>query len=292
MKIWQYRQANKLEEGNIVTVLSPDSNLPEEATIESIEFKKGEKIFYRLNVEPTDNYFANTLCVHNSDEEKSGDDEGASDDFKNALKTLEKCSPNPSPFTKLGCPVKGMEGDAKEWLDKACKDSDDANKHMEISKQSKVPPALQKAAKWTSLLGAIAAKSKAGCPLEEAANTLLAVKSKFCGGTSPYPDPCCIEEETLITTPSGIVPVKFLKKKQEVLSYDIEGMTDSTGNPLWSLWHSENINGNLKPSVIRSNKYSIWTSWYKILLSNKNILNITYEHPVLVKAEGTPSLIG
>jgi hypothetical protein len=305
MKQWQYKQACELKVNDIISVLS-DNNLPVDASIESIIFKNGEKFFYRLNVEPTDNYFANTLCIHNSEEEKSSPPPPSSNPdkdkkWKDALKALADCGGNPNDFDSNGCPKDKAKGE--EAHKKACEQSKKAKDHMKGSKDPRTGQQRKGslAALVAFIVGEAAKAGKACGPFaaNAAAKQLLAYEDNFCGGGNPWPkccdDPppgCCIEENTLIHTPTGVVPVKYLKNKDEVLSFDIEGAIDSTKSYMWSLWYAEELKGNVKTSFVKSNKWSIWHTWYEVLLSNGSKLNITYEHPVLVKTEGLPGIIG
>ena len=277
-KLWQYKQAVDLLAGDNVIVLN-DGKL-EEACIQSIAKKTGNQVrFFRLNVEDIDNYFAGSMCVHNSEGEKSCSPTGDPDDVK-ARELLSSCGKNPAPAA--GCrDTQGEANDAHDEQVKLCGEMGSAKCWMPWVTGQVEDAVKEKVADCPGLSdGDIATLVRAACA---AANNCPAPPAP------PAPDNACVREDTLIHTPQGLRVVRDLAIGDEVISYDVKGMIDSS-DPTWSLWSSDTLEGNASVSVVKSNKNSYWHAWYDVLLSNGAKLSITYEHPVLVKSKGTPTL--
>ena len=283
-KLWQYKQTVDLLVGDNVIVLN-DGKL-EEVCIQSIAKKTGNQVrFFRLNVEDIDNYFAGSMCVHNSEAEKScSTDPGSDTDARDILRN--KCGKNPAPAA--GCRL--TQDDADDAYDEQvalCENFKDELTGIYVGCGNFFVDVKARVKK------SIKEKMK-DCPLSDSEiDTLIAAacaNAENCPpGTPPAPDNC-VREDTLIHTPQGLRVVRDLAIGDEVISYDVKGMIDSS-DPTWSLWSSDTLEGNASVSVVKSNKNSYWHAWYDVLLSNGAKLSITYEHPVLVKSEGTPTLI-
>ena len=265
-KLWQYRQAMDVAVGDEVVV--NNNGIVAVERIVGMELQQGHGVtFYRLNVETVDNYFANTVCVHNSEGEKYCCD-SKQDQKDRAL--AKKCAPSTPP-----CPGKQTtQGD----------------KNNEIMMRERVCANQEKAKKYPKWL--VKDQIEDTCPdysdeeVEEAYQALMRAK---CPPDPVGPPDNCIKKGTLIDTPNGLVAVENLIKGDQVLSYSIEGMPDSS-DPTWPLWSAENCQGKVSVSTVTSNHNSFWHAWYEILLSNNTRLYITYEHPILVRAQGIPTL--
>jgi len=285
-KFWQYKQVEDLKVGDTALILS--NNQVKELSISSINKKTGNKVrFYRLNVEPTDNYFASGICTHNTEGEKKPDKscKPKSDNDFNARELAKSCGKNPAPAK--GCRTeKGDKEKADQEQKDLCKEFEgkgpfgaDVNCNWPTVKE-KVMDAIKAAFKG--------ADGKPTCELSDKDYETM-VKATCEAAESCGEDGECVREDSLISTPSGLIPVKDLKANDEVFSYKINNSPDAN-DPTWFLWASNEISGEVTISTVAFNKSSYWHSWYQILLSDGTELNITYEHPVLVKAEGYPSL--
>lgn len=276
-KFWQYKQVEDLKVGDTALILS--NNQVKELSISSINKKTGNKVrFYRLNVEPTDNYFASGICTHNTEGGKQPDKscKPKNDDDFRARELAKSCDKNPAP--PAGCRIN--KGD-KEKADQEQKDLCESFGGVDCD--------------FPFVTGKVKATIKdamGDCPLSDAdIDTMVraaCAAAENCGKDGGGGDEC-VREDSLISTPGGLVPVKDLKANDEVFSYKINNSPDAN-DPTWFLWASNEISGEVTISTVAFNKSSYWHSWYQILLSDGTELNITYEHPVLVKAEGYPSL--
>jgi hypothetical protein len=95
LNYWQYKQAQDLQVGDVV--ISLVNGHINEVTISEIISRKGNKVrFNRLNVEEVDNYFAGTVCIHNSDSEKYCNNPSDPNDVLNK-EALRACGGNPPP---------------------------------------------------------------------------------------------------------------------------------------------------------------------------------------------------
>ena len=227
--------------------------------------------FYRLNVETVDNYFANSICVHNSEGEKYCCDT-AQDQKDRAL--AKKCSPAaaaaippcPGKQTSPGDKAKEAAFQAKNCANKAA-----AKKYPRTFVEGKI---------------------RLGCDNYKAADAKAAYDALMRVKCPPAPQggpDACIKQGTMIDTPQGLVAVENLIKGDQVSSYSIAGMPDSS-DPTWPLWSATDCHGEVSISTVTSNHCTYWHAWYEMLLSNGARLYITYEHPVLVRAQGIPTL--
>ena len=277
-KLWQYKQVESLKVGDSTIVLNEKGEL-EEVTIAGISTNSGHKVrFYKLNVEEVDNYFANSIVTHNTEGGKGPDKscKPKSDKELKATELLKSCGKD-APKPK-GCRTTKDEkdkGDAadKEFCDKMGGKTCGGLGIVEAFIEGAIKDGLK------------------DCPLsDDDIDTLVSAAceaAEGCGGGGGGGN--CVREDTLIHTPGGNVVVSDLKPGDDVLSYDIKGMIDSN-DPSWPLWTTKTLEGRLAVSKVVFNKNSYWHAWYEILLSNGRTLNITYEHPVLVKSQGYPSL--
>jgi hypothetical protein len=299
-KLWQYKITQDLQVGDTVIVLN--DGMPAEVQIAAINKKQGNNVrFFRLNVEDIDNYFAGSVCIHNSEESKASCTPPENDDTK-ARELMEKCGKNPA--RPQGC--RKTDEEKEEALVEQIKlcndykkdggggyhkcgppDDDGTCTFFDVvchSTKSKIKDAMNApppvGAKCGLSDSEIQAMTRAAC----------AAAGNCPGGPAGQNGGNCVSEDTLILIPSGAKAVKHLVPGDVVLSYDIKGMIDSR-DATWSLWTSEDLTGNISTSTVISNKNSFWHAWYQILLSNNTELNITYEHPVLVKTEGLPKLL-
>lgn len=279
LNYWQYKQAQDLQIGD--TVISFVNGHINEVTISEILNKKGNRVrFNRLNVEEIDNYFAGSVCIHNSEGEKYCNKPDPKDTMnKEAIKA---CGGNPPP--PKGCQFTQGDKDAQAAAEqKIC----DGKKGKPVNPFTKgwVEDAIKDEMKANG-------QNPDECLSEESLSNLAdAVIDQECPPPPPGPPDPCVRDDTLIATPNGLREVRHLKIGDRVLNYNIQGMIDSN-DPTWSLWHQEgDLVANVSESVVVSNKHGYYHSWYQILLSNGQELNITYEHPVLVKTSGLPSLI-
>jgi hypothetical protein len=279
-KLWQYKQTMDLVQGDSVIVLN-DGRL-EEVAIQSITKKTGNKVrFCRLNVEEIDNYFAGTICVHNSESSKDQSCNPTDGDDFRARELAKSCGGDPA--KPAGCRTTQADvNKAQAEQQKLCNefDGNDCDGIFGGIVRGKVKEKIK--------------TEFPNCPLSDAdvdkmVNAMCGA-AKNCPPPPPPPPDSCISEDTLIHTPQGLRVVKDLKAGDVVISYDIKSMIDSS-DPSWSLWSSETLEGNTATSVVVYNKNSYWHSWFEILLSNDTKLNITYEHPVLVRSEGSPALL-
>jgi hypothetical protein len=269
-KLWQYRQAMDLVTGDEVVV--NNNGIITTEHIVGMQLQQDHSVtFYRLNVETVDNYFANSICVHNSEGEKYCCD---SDQDQKDRALAKKCDKN----NKIPpCPGKQTTQE---------------DKNKEVIAQENVC-ASQDAAKSLPKM-VVRMGIRAACPdvydddeVEQMREALMRAKCPPSGG--PGSPDNCIKQGTMIDTPQGLVAVENLIKGDQVLSYSIAGMPDSS-DPTWPLWSAADCHGEVSISTVISNHHSYWHAWYEVLLSNGTKLYITYEHPVLVRAQGIPTL--
>jgi len=297
-RFWQYKKVEDLKIGDTAIVLK--DNKIEEATITSIEQKSGNNVrFYRLNVEHIDNYFAGSVCVHNSEEEKtceSRDSDSVKDpgDYDARAQANAVCGKDLAPSE--GCRFTQADQDKAHAEQEALCEKMQGFKCTDWafgSIRNKVADALRESLKRPANPGEDP-DDIPDCPIDDVdfeniLNETCESAEECPAPPNPPPPDSCVMEGTIIHTPDGGRSVETLKHGDLVTSYNIDGMVDSS-DPSWFLWNSESITGGVSTSTVLYNKNSYWHRWYTILLSDGSKLNITYEHPVLVRAEGIPTI--
>ena len=300
-KLWQYKRVADLEIGEDILVNNNGVITPHTISHISKEIASRETdIFYRLNVETVDNYFANGILVHNSESNKPSEDKNA----KKGKDRGNECSPESQGTSDAndclddkGCKKKGNDGKSLDDCDKKMSEMkkklcDNVAKLKKAGETSTILPGINPRRRLMKNFGGM---SNDKCKTDSALDTMWgemqqAAKDYGCGGGGGGKDPgdCCIHANTEVLTPTGTTQVKNLKQGDAVLSYKLNGSNDDA---LWSLWNSNSFTGNLTQSVVVSNDFSSYYYYYTVTTNTGITLKVTYEHPVLVNSHSIPSII-